>query len=399
MKTSARLDIKAQSFLSQTLDFVREHNLLPEKRELLLSVSGGPDSMALLPLALELKKLRPNLLVKVLYIHHQTRDAQAQEEKFVSHWSGVFGFEFVSEYIKNWEGDTSNFEARARMQRKDLLSRHAHKSVIFTGHHLDDSYEWSLMQSSRTAQLRPRGIPLINGLYRRPWLCAQKKQILRFLSAYGLPYLRDPTNFDEGVHERNDVRHQVVSPLKLLYPKLLKNYVHRQNTLALLDGVHVNKGHEAKVRHWERGVSLYAKDWDKSNDPLRVEQLVTEIKSLGPSGRGELCVELYKILSALRAGAKGPHRVTRGLHLYLWGKEIFILKAEDLQYYEARDGEVVKLLKKGSQIPEDVPMKILPNKKGSLKAPHPLFPKSSDVLKRQQLGWQTPARALFMNEP
>lgn len=395
MKTSGRSDIQVKHFLKQSVNFVFEHDLLPIDRELLLSVSGGPDSMALMPLAFELQKKRPGLNVRVVYIDHKTREAQARERKFVAHWAQKFGFSFLSEELESWEGDTHNFEARARKQRKKHLAEHAHNAVIFTGHHLDDSYEWYVMQSSRSGQLRPRGIPLKNGRYRRPWLCVQKKQILRFLHAYGLPYLRDPTNFDEGVYERNDVRHQVVSPLKAIYPKLLKNYAHRQNALALLDGVHVHRAEQATVYEWERGTSLIASSWEKRHDPVRVEQLKAIIQKMGPHGRSELGHELYKVLSALRSGGKGPHKLARSVHLYLWGKEIFILRAEDLSFYSHRDKELALMLRKGAQIPDGLPVVILTRKKGSLKAPHPLFPQTCDALRKQDLGWQTPGRSLF----
>lgn len=353
--------------------------------------------MALLPLAYELQKRCLGLEVKVLYLNHKTRAAQARERSFVAHWGQVFGFEFISEDLEDWQGDTRNFEARAREQRQKYLAEHASGAVIFTGHHLDDSYEWFLMQSSRSAQLNVRGIPLVNGRYRRPWLCVQKRQILRFLHAYGLPYLQDPTNFAEGLYERNDVRRQVVANLKKIYPQLLKKYVHRQNTQALLDGVHVHHALPAKIYQWERGASLISASWEKRHDPLRVEQLKNMIEQAQAQGRSELVHELYKVLSALRAGSKGPHKVARGLHLYLWGKEIFILKAQDLAFYHKKDKELALLMTKGSQIPEALPLKKITQKKKSLKAPHPLFPQTCEVLKQQGLGWQTPGRALFIN--
>lgn len=392
MKTSGRRDIQVRNFLQQSLDFIAEHDLLPEGQHLLLSVSGGPDSMALLPLAFELKKKRPGLDIKVLYIHHNTRAEQRKEQRFVAHWAAMYGFSFASEVVGAWQGGTRNFEARARAQRKDFVARHAEGRVVFTGHHLDDSYEWFLMQSSRSTNVFPRGIPLVNGRYRRPWLCAQKKQILRFLHAIGQPYMCDPSNREVCVHERNRLRHEVMAPLKRLYPQLIKNYVHRQNVLALQEATHRLKGSPGQVRSWERGVSLFAPNWEARHDPLRVEQLKHLIHQQGPSTRAELCGELYKLLKALRSGAKGPHKLARSVHLYLWGNEVFILPQEDLAYYRRCDEDLTRHLAEGAQISAGVPIIILPSQKGSLKAAHPLFPNLCHALKQRGQGWQTPGR-------
>lgn len=354
--------------------------------------------MALLPLALELKKNRPDLDVLVLYIDHQTRPEQSLEKSFVGHWASRFGFTFKSEKLKDWKGLTANFEERARLQRKKWVQNHAGGRVVFTGHHLDDSFEWFLMHSSRSTHLRPRGTPLINGIYRRPWLCVQKRQILRFLHAYALPYKVDPTNREISVHQRNYMRHEIVSRLKREYPSVLRNYVHRQNALALIDRVHVLRGHYAKPMKWQWGSSLVASDWSRRHDPIRVEQLKELIEKEALTTRSELTKELYKVLEALRNGSKGPHKLTKSIHVYIWGKEIFVIKQEELNLYGKADLYLAREFKRSTQIPERLPIKILTSTKESLKAVHPLFPQLCRELKKKQMGWQTPGRAMFIKE-
>ena len=75
---------------------------------------------------------------------------------------------------------SQNFELKARLERYKIFSKYQ-DSLIVLGHHIDDSFEWSLMQKMKSSRLESTiGIPLYNKNYIRPLMCVTKKQIRRY---------------------------------------------------------------------------------------------------------------------------------------------------------------------------------------------------------------------------
>ena len=172
----------------------------PWKREpaLLLAVSGGPDSTALLVMAAE---WAGGPALHAATVDHGLRPESADEAADVGRLAARLGLPHA---ILRWEGEKprTSLQARAREVRYDLLTREAARvgaGVVVTAHHLDDQAETVLMRLARGSGLaglagmaaRARRGPIEIA---RPLLDMPKAELVAFCDARGLSYTRDPSN-------------------------------------------------------------------------------------------------------------------------------------------------------------------------------------------------------------
>ncbi|RYH23736.1 tRNA lysidine(34) synthetase TilS [archaeon] len=125
---------------------------------LLLSVSGGADSMALLHIMQGIKtRLLPELNIKVININHRQRKESVEEAVFVKHWAKQYGLEVVLDTVPDNLADTkAGFQEAARNYRRKTclkvlksLFESDNNSFICFAHHLDDGMETLMLKFLR----------------------------------------------------------------------------------------------------------------------------------------------------------------------------------------------------------------------------------------------------------
>jgi tRNA(Ile)-lysidine synthase len=179
--------------------------------EMLVAVSGGVDSVALLE-ALVRTGRRP----VVLHFNHGWRAESAREAKAVATAARAHGLRILLGRARAGKRN----EATARAQRYDFFERSARKLGLFDlvlAHHADDQVETFLLQLLRGAGAGARGMMRQTergGLtLHRPWLGVWKKEIMAYARARGLVWSEDPSNADPR-HLRNVVRRRLLPYLK-----------------------------------------------------------------------------------------------------------------------------------------------------------------------------------------
>lgn len=168
----------------------------------LVAVSGGPDSMALLELANRWRmesSVRPPVFAAT--VDHGLRADSLDEARMVADFAAARG---VPHAILHWTGDKphTRLQERARAARYALLAQEARRvgaDFILTAHHADDQAETILMRIVRgsavgglggMAMMSPReGLTLF-----RPFLVLRKSDLVAFCEAQGAPFVRDPSN-------------------------------------------------------------------------------------------------------------------------------------------------------------------------------------------------------------
>ncbi len=173
---------------------------LRDEPALLVAVSGGPDSTALLLMAAEWAH-KPRLFAAT--VDHRLRPESAAEAADVAALSARLG---VPHATLAWEGEkpAARLQERAREARYDLLAREARRvgaRVIVTAHHLDDQAEtvlFRLMRGSGVAGLAGMAARTRRGDVEiaRPLLDWPKAELVAFCEARGVAYARDPSNHD-----------------------------------------------------------------------------------------------------------------------------------------------------------------------------------------------------------
>ena len=137
--------------MDKSLDFIRDN--IEDNSSVVVAVSSGPDSMALLNLVLELRKEK-KLKVIVSHIHHNLRKESDEEYEFTKEYAHNNKCEF--EFIKfdNYETNSIENEARERRYRffEEVLKKYNSKYLL-TAHHGDDLIETILMRLTRGSSL------------------------------------------------------------------------------------------------------------------------------------------------------------------------------------------------------------------------------------------------------
>ncbi|PLT30842.1 tRNA lysidine(34) synthetase TilS [Peribacillus deserti] len=204
--------------------YIKDHNLLHVGEKLLVGVSGGPDSLALLHF-LHSMSGQYGLGLVAAHVDHMFRGEESYEDlvfvkKYCEERSIVFeGTRVnVNRYMSE-TGQSSQTAARTLRYRfyQEMMVKHSiHKLVL--GHHGDDQMETILMRLTRGASGAARaGIPVKrpfgNGEIVRPFLPLEKRDILEYCSRQGLEPRLDPSNEKES-YSRNRFRLSVLPFLK-----------------------------------------------------------------------------------------------------------------------------------------------------------------------------------------
>lgn len=230
---------------------------------LLIAVSGGPDSVALLR---ALEAVEPKDL-HVAHLNHQLRAEAEADEAFVRELAATFRLPFVSHTIpiRTLGG---NLEATARRERYAWLTHVAQERglcMVATGHTASDQAETVLHRLFRGTGLEGlRGIAsrrtLTDGIHLvRPILSYSRSEVLAYLESLGQPWRHDETNDDTGL-TRNRLRHELLPLLARDYnprvERVLAEFANQAEEMFSED--------EAKAREWlsrsevlgEQGVAL-----------------------------------------------------------------------------------------------------------------------------------------------
>ena len=208
--------------MKNTIDFLNK--IIEKNDKIVIACSGGPDSMALLSLACDLRKEKDFDII-CAHVNHNKREESDSEATMVESFCKEKNVIF--EYIKFEKYNKGNFESVARKKRyaffEKVLEKHeAHK--LFTAHHGDDLAETILMRIARGSTLKGySGFTKYSNsewyeLY-RPLIYLTKQEILDYVVKNKIPYAIDKTN-DDDIHTRNRFRHYILPELKKEEPKI-----------------------------------------------------------------------------------------------------------------------------------------------------------------------------------
>jgi tRNA(Ile)-lysidine synthase len=170
----------------------------------LLAVSGGPDSVALMLLAAAwTERCSGTTSLQVATVDHGLRPRSRDEAETVAEWAKALGLPHTTLV---WEGEKpgARIQEKAREKRYELLFAHARKigaAALATAHHADDQAETILFRMIRgsgitglagMAPMTDRGGCLLS----RPLLELTKQELVAHCEAANHPYFRDPSNED-----------------------------------------------------------------------------------------------------------------------------------------------------------------------------------------------------------
>lgn len=202
---------------------LREECALERGDRVLVAVSGGPDSMALLHV---MSRLAPRLQVELVAhgVDHGLRSEAPAELDMAERLSAACGVHFERSRIELEAG--GNLQARARRARYRALADAAERAggaLIATAHHADDRAETLVMRLLRGSG--PRGLSVLpprSGSLIRPIIRARRADVLAHLARHRVGHAQDPSNQDRR-YLRVRVRLDVMPLLEAISPRIVSH--------------------------------------------------------------------------------------------------------------------------------------------------------------------------------
>ena len=198
---------------------IERHDLCPSGSRVLIGLSGGSDSVALLFLLRELSEHGGFDIAGVAHFNHQLRPSAGRDEAFCRELADRLHLRILVESadVKGYARSRHlSVEDAARRIRYDFLERSADAlgaDRIAVGHTQDDQAETFLLKLMRGAGLTGlAGIYPRRGRVIRPLLDASRAELRGHLSERGERWMEDETNADLD-NPRNRIRHVVLPEL------------------------------------------------------------------------------------------------------------------------------------------------------------------------------------------
>lgn len=210
---------------ASTLDFIKRNGLILPDDRVLLSLSAGKDSMAMLHILREISGI-VGFTMGIFHLNHCIRGGESDmDENFVRETAASMGItaHMFSHDFSAESAAGKSFEERARDIRYALLSevsRDRGYSKIAMGHNRGDNIETILMRIfTGTGVYGLKGIPPCRDNIIRPLLNASPESIYRFLSDSRIPWREDSSNSEER-YRRNFIRNRVIPLVRESFPML-----------------------------------------------------------------------------------------------------------------------------------------------------------------------------------
>jgi tRNA(Ile)-lysidine synthase len=221
----------------QVAGVIREYNLFSAKDRILIGVSGGPDSVALLSLIYNTSRTNPPYSeIFIAHLNHSIRGRESDEdEQFVNALAGKYEVSLIAEkrdIIEIARKRKISLEEAARDERYRFFESAAEKAganVIAVGHNADDNAETVLHRI-----IRGTGITGVSGIRPkrkltsgstitlvRPLLFTWRKDITAYLEEENLSYRTDSTNIEKD-KLRNRIRLELIPHLEESYNAKIK---------------------------------------------------------------------------------------------------------------------------------------------------------------------------------
>lgn len=202
---------------------IESFQMFKSNEKIVVGVSGGSDSIALLHLLLELEDLKLHLIAA--HVNHKLRNEESESDaKFVRETAKNLGLK-----IEYKEVDTNSFKEKNKLSLEDaarqlrydffydVLKKHS-ADKIATAHSLDDQAETVIMRLLRgSGSLGLSAIRPVSGHIIRPLINIKKSEIRQYLESKNISWIEDSTN-TSNIFLRNQIRNELIPLIEEINP-------------------------------------------------------------------------------------------------------------------------------------------------------------------------------------
>lgn len=225
---------------TQILEYIDHHKLFTKQSKVIVGLSGGPDSMALIHI---LMQLGYNCIAAHCNFHLRGQDSDS-DAAFVDLWCKqnnipLFTIDFDTiEYAATKKISIEMAARNLRYNWFEELRIEQSADVIGIAHHKDDSVETILINLIRGTGIKGlTGIPIKNKHIVRPLLAISRREIMDYLSLNQVPYVTDHTN-EEELYTRNILRLNVLPTFEKINPSVKNSIITTANNLKEVEKIY-----------------------------------------------------------------------------------------------------------------------------------------------------------------
>ena len=232
---------------SKVLSIVKEYNLIKEKDNIVIGVSGGPDSMALLYVLLDLKE-EIDFNIHIAHINHGVRGVDAKEDQvFVEMVAKKLNLPYYTKDVnmieygreKGISAEEAGRELRYGFFREILHSLGGGRIAV--AHNMNDQAETLLMRFLRgTGVDGLKGMEFIIQDIIRPILGISRKEIESYIEINEIQTVLDKTNL-MPIYTRNKIRLELIPYIEENFNPNIINTLWRTSTISSTDSNFLEK--------------------------------------------------------------------------------------------------------------------------------------------------------------
>jgi tRNA(Ile)-lysidine synthase len=297
-------------------------------RHLVLAVSGGPDSTALMLLAAQWKGA---VKFSVLTVDHRLRPQSRREALKVREWAQRQGFDA---HVLSWREAKPNaaLQARAREARYRLMAQWCAEQGaqgVVTAHTLEDQAETLLMRLARGSGIDGLSAmaeeSMVHGVrVLRPLLAVERRRLRAFLIAQGQAFFDDPSNANPAF-ERIRFRQSAEALEKLgLEPHALARTARRLTRARRALEQTTDELERTTVRHQTEGHAIVAlEQFAAAPEDIRVRLLSRLLERIGGASQEARLSEI-EALNAWIAQGSGRARTLGGCRMQRRARSLII---------------------------------------------------------------------------
>ena len=290
------------------LQTIKKHKMLNQGDKIIVALSGGADSVALLSVLAGLRE-QWGLILYAVHVNHGLREAAHDEEHF------------VRELCEKWKVmlrvTTADVRAEAQQAKKGIeetgrrvryaacnnAMRVLNANVIATGHHANDNAETVLLHLFRGAGLRGlSGISPVRGNVIRPLIEVTRVEIEAYLMKERISFINDESNKSLD-YARNRVRHLILPAIEQHLNPHAAAVITRNAELLRADWAFINDQAEREIHR-----DVFSVDVSGSILAIPIEKLLR----LHPALQNNI---IREIIRRVREKKQDDHEDIHGGHI------------------------------------------------------------------------------------
>ena len=297
--------------IEEVLKTIEQYNLIEDGDKIVLAVSGGPDSIAMLDI---LNKLRKNsnteekqvkekhngrnrkinkidFQICVAHVNHMIREEAKEDEKYVKNYCEKNGIEFYSKSIdvqkiaNNKKIGTEEAGRVVRYEFFDEILEKTKSNKIAIAHNKNDRAETIIMNTLRGSGISGlKGIEPKRGKYIRPLIECERTEIEKYCEQNKLEPRIDKTKF-ENIYTRNKIRNIVIPYIKEEFNPNIVNTLERLSQLICEEEEYIENQVEKiynsiLIEEKEEQIILDIKEFNKQEKVIKSRILLYTITKL-----------------------------------------------------------------------------------------------------------------------